>query len=216
MKYLKKYKLFDSIDVFNLIKRHDIEAIKNIDKKELSIFSNENTPLMYAIMKSDDKMVSLLIDKTENINYQDYYTENALSVIFHAKSTKRIKILNILLTRDDLDINCIYEYNQNILMRYFYELKRPSIPDFGDDENGLILNLPNKYTKLEKANNDTLYDMIIILIKNGVDITHKSNDNLTFIDIIKNDKYLINRIKNECPTEYSQYERKMKAKKFNL
>jgi ankyrin repeat protein len=216
MKYLKKYKIFDSIDVFRSIKRHDIDAIKNIDKKELSIFSNENTPLMYAIMQSDDMMVSLLIDKTENINYQDFYTENALSTILYAKPTKRVKILNILLTSDDLDINCIYEYNQNILMRCFYELKSPSIPDFGDDENALILNLPKKYTKKEKDNNDSLYDMIIILIKKGCDITHKSNDNLTFIDIIKKDKYLINRIKNECPIEYSQYERKMKAKKFNL
>jgi len=172
---------------------------------------------MYAILRSDDDIVSLLIDKTKNINYQDYYTENALSILVNTKPSKRLKILKILLTRKDLDINCVYEYGQNILMRYFYNLKSPSVPNFGDEFKYIrYLELPKGYTKFEKMNNDSLYDMIILLIKNGADITHLSNDNKTFMEIIASDKYLIYRIKDDCPVEYSRYERKMKSKKFNL
>lgn len=223
MKYLELFTTFESKiysmnNIFNLIKRHDIDGIKDyLSNHELdNEYENENTPLMYAILRSDDDIVSLLIVKTKNINYQDYYTENALSMLINTKPSKRLKILKILLTRKDLDINCEYEYGQNILMRYFYELKTPSVPNFGDEEDGLILGLPKEYTRFEKMNNDSLYDMIILLIKSGADITHLSNDNKTFMEIIASDKYLINRIKDECPVEYSRYERKMKSKKFNL
>lgn len=213
---ITKYNIFEKIEsnenIFDLIKRHNIEKIKNVTSEELNILDSENTPLMYAIMQSDVQIVSLLVDKTENINYQDRYNENALSVIIYAKPTKRLKILEILLKREDLDINCIYDYNLNIIMRYYYELKEPTNVEFGDDD---LFKISRTYTKKEKDNNDSIYDMIILLIKKGVDITHRSYD-ISFMELIKDDKYLINRIKTECPEKYTYYKHINKSRKFNL
>jgi len=188
----------------------DINGVDNNKKTPLFIatlvkFKNNNTSI---------KIVKLLLENGADINHIDKNDNNVLLKMLQVEwpvldKVKRIKMNIIkLLLKNGIDINHQNYYNSSVLLSTTFNF------------------LLNKDETNKRYNKDLLY----LLIENNADWNILDEDELDFIELIKNNLNLsslskeqniensmfLNEIIKKYSKQYNLYLAKKKSKKFNI
>ena len=173
-------------------RKENIEMVKLLIKNKADVniaydgdYENEETPLMYAIMKGYKETVKILIENKADINKRNIYNANAL---IYAYMYGHEDIADILLQNgsDSLDKSLkVCDLNQSTLLNHNVPLINAAHYSTNEVflqkliDSGADVNYKNDDTALTEAASYNNINAVKVLIKNNADVNVQNRGGMT-------------------------------------